>query len=734
MVNRDINAESPLANAIRIAVPTDTTIPDYPTNLALYAFFEKIMLVFNNVLDKDVISYEYQLYEDDQVNGSYPNFTLIANATIYSTGTSGSNVFTIAVDNSTDVENIKYYGRVRTIDTSGNLSSWSPLVESGNTPLIEDQFIASLTAAKITAGTIGAHEIVLTQAGPQTNISAPSNMAILRSSNYNGSYNSNTLAWTNGTEGWIVAGDGHAEFSSASIRGGLKAGSVWIDTNNRWNRNSTDTANATEFKAGSSTKYLYFDGTDLTFTGNLSAAGGTFSGQITVASNTVKLGNNVGGSNETGVLIVSHDNSWYRRTDGSIFFSAGNATNKIQLDTSGTSEIDFNNGTFRVQNNGALTATNANITGTITANSGSISGNIVSGGTISGTSLDIGNGTFQVTSAGALTASNANISGTINATSGSIASWNITTNEINSNRLDGYNVYLTPGVTGPPEIGFVTPSSTTFGVINTSGIYFQDGNSKYFSLNSSNSEVTAVRNGVSVGINKQATFGGGTYNFVVQDLSNSLNRTFIGPTKLSVVSSSGQVSLDADFGITTGGAILAMAQVEGSSLIATAGGSQAIQAQNGGISVGGGGISYTWVSNLPGSRFPMAFAWDSGRAAVSFIVNNDSNVDGWILPDGFYSDRRLKENVSPINNNLLEKIYSVKIYEFDYNENTPLKDLRGKHDFGVMADEFEDLFPEIVVNKESPDEYKQVAYVKTIPLLLAAVSNLNKRVAELESR
>jgi hypothetical protein len=271
------------------------------------------MFFFDNVLDKDVVSYEYELYESSQVTGSFPNFSLISNPTIYSTGTSGSNVFTIAVENSTDVENIKYYGRVRTIDTSGNTSSWSPLVETDrDTPLIGDQYLASITAAKITAGTIGAHQIILSQAGPQSNFAAPANMAVLRSSDYDGTYDANTTTWTTGTDGWIIAGDGYAEFSSASIRGGLKAESVYINEDNRWRRNNTDTAVSDEFKVGSSTKYLYFDGTNLSFTGAINAT--TFTG----------------------------------------------------------GSINIGNGTFQVNSSGAVTASSANITGTINATAGTI--------------------------------------------------------------------------------------------------------------------------------------------------------------------------------------------------------------------------------------------------------------------------------------------------------------------------------------------------------------------------
>lgn len=51
---------------------------------------------------------------------------------------------------------------------------------------------------------------------------------------------------------------------------------------------------------------------------------------------------------------------------------------------------------------------------------GSLSANRLSGGSITGSSINLGNGKFVVTTAGALTATNATITGTINATSGNI--------------------------------------------------------------------------------------------------------------------------------------------------------------------------------------------------------------------------------------------------------------------------------------------------------------------------
>jgi lipopolysaccharide export system protein LptA len=296
------------------------------------------MFSFEPTVDLDVSEYEYELYED------------ALGAVKISSGKSGSSVFTIDVEtNSSSLDDaessvvpVTYYGRIRPIDTSGNAGPWTPssgLKESSATALIDGSHVMSLTAAKITAGTINAHEIILKQQGVQTVIAAPANMAIIRSSNYNGSYSANaTPNWTQGTSGWVIGGNGYAEFDSAVIRGTIKAGAVWIDANNRWNTNSNNTAFVNEFKVGSSTKYMLFDGTNLTLTGNVA----------------IGSGNSIFKADENGIYL-------------------GNAT--------------FASAPFRVTPSGALTASGVDITGTINATSGTFSGNITSNATITGGSL-----------------------------------------------------------------------------------------------------------------------------------------------------------------------------------------------------------------------------------------------------------------------------------------------------------------------------------------------------------
>jgi len=178
-------------------------------------------------------------------------------------------VFSIPVEGSTVDNPLNYYGRVRAVDTSGNVGEWTEIKKTDqSTPLIDEQFIVSLTADRIKAGTIESAEIVLGGASPQN--------TVIKSSTYDGTLNPSTGQWSTGSAGWLISGNGQAIFDATQIRGSIAAGSINLNTHNYW-LPSGSTAN---FKVGSSTKYMLFDGTNLTFTGDLSAAGGNFQGRL----------------------------------------------------------------------------------------------------------------------------------------------------------------------------------------------------------------------------------------------------------------------------------------------------------------------------------------------------------------------------------------------------------------------------------------------------------------------
>ena len=88
------------------------------------------------------------------------------------------------------------------------------------------------------------------------------------------------------------------------------------------------------------------------------------------------------------------------------------------------------------------------------------------------------------------------------------------------------------------------------------------------------------------------------------------------------------------------------------------------------------------------------------------------------------SDERLKDNIEPLTGTL-EKLDQLRPVEFDWND----KAKKDGHDVGLIAQEVEQIFPEMVTEKNG---IKQISYQKLTPLLLSAIKDLNERLTLLE--
>jgi hypothetical protein len=113
-----------------------------------------------------------------------------------------------------------------------------------------------------------------------------------------------------------------------------------------------------------------------------------------------------------------------------------------------------------------------------------------------------------------------------------------------------------------------------------------------------------------------------------------------------------------------------------------------------------------------------------------------SGVSGEIRATGditaFYSsDIRLKENIQPIQN-ALEKVESISGNTYDWKEGFEEMHSHKGNDVGVIAQEIEEILPQIVTNRDNG--YKAVNYEKIIPLLIEAIKELSAKVKELESK
>ncbi len=90
------------------------------------------------------------------------------------------------------------------------------------------------------------------------------------------------------------------------------------------------------------------------------------------------------------------------------------------------------------------------------------------------------------------------------------------------------------------------------------------------------------------------------------------------------------------------------------------------------------------------------------------------------------SDERLKDNIQPISEPLY-KLSKVGGYTFDWNDK---QDTYEGHDVGVVAQEIEEVLPQIVTTRGNG--YKAVKYEKIVPLLIESIKELNKKIEDIE--
>lgn len=86
------------------------------------------------------------------------------------------------------------------------------------------------------------------------------------------------------------------------------------------------------------------------------------------------------------------------------------------------------------------------------------------------------------------------------------------------------------------------------------------------------------------------------------------------------------------------------------------------------------------------------------------------------------SDKRYKENIKPIQN-ILPKINKLVAIYYDWKkQDFPYKNFPDKRQVGFIAQEMEEIFPELVYTDKRG--YKSVAYSKITPILLQAIKEL----------
>lgn len=138
-----------------------------------------------------------------------------------------------------------------------------------------------------------------------------------------------------------------------------------------------------------------------------------------------------------------------------------------------------------------------------------------------------------------------------------------------------------------------------------------------------------------------------------------------------------------------------------------------------------------WLVKSDGSTVQTGGATIGGTVECDAIDCDSIVATGTISATGDItafaaSDKRLKDNISPIEN-ALEKVASISGNTFDWNDKA---DKEGS-EIGVIAQEIESLgLPGVTTTRE--DGYKAVRYEKLVPLLIEAIKELSLKVEELE--
>ena len=94
------------------------------------------------------------------------------------------------------------------------------------------------------------------------------------------------------------------------------------------------------------------------------------------------------------------------------------------------------------------------------------------------------------------------------------------------------------------------------------------------------------------------------------------------------------------------------------------------------------------------------------------------------------SDSNLKENITSIESGVLDKIKQIKTYKFNFVEELNMGD--GDH-FGHIAQEVQEIYPELITNRAGDEEHLTLNYVEMVPLLLQAIKEQQSIIDEIKN-
>ena len=99
----------------------------------------------------------------------------------------------------------------------------------------------------------------------------------------------------------------------------------------------------------------------------------------------------------------------------------------------------------------------------------------------------------------------------------------------------------------------------------------------------------------------------------------------------------------------------------------------------------------------------------------------------------YYSDDRLKTRLGNIEN-ALDKVRTLDSFYYEANQTAQDLGYTPVREVGISAQQVQAIMPEVVAPAPIDDKYLTVRYERLVPLLLAAIKELEEKVAALEAK
>jgi hypothetical protein len=144
-------------------------------------------------------------------------------------------------------------------------------------------------------------------------------------------------------------------------------------------------------------------------------------------------------------------------------------------------------------------------------------------------------------------------------------------------------------------------------------------------------------------------------------------------------------------------------------------------------------------SSITTFRIPgISITWDTTSGLNSLGVGTPaSGTTGEIRATNnitaYYSDDRLKKRLGSVEN-ALDKVRTLDSFYYEANETAQELGYEPIREVGISAQQVQAVLPEVVVPAPISDKYLTVRYERLVPLLIAAIKELEAKVEALENK